>query len=521
MFWFRKPPQTPSFSPSLVIFGIVMSCITIVFLWINTLLGFWKASIDKKASIAEKLTWWVDSDVSKLVAKSSFLYQTILSGWSLLDYQSDLQEVIRIIKTNTTIKTYLPKKFLPQYDLAQRRLKYSDDLIDLMWPDRIRTYFVALMNTSEIRPNGGFFWSYAIVQLYKGKLVHYKVYDTYYAYYQNTGTKVSLTKEYQTLLGQQTINIVSPNLYGQTNIDAGNIKILYEQLFPSQPLDGVILVDTDLLTSLLPSLKPKLVEWQFINAAIDLIRWWVSGGKKQQYLAEIGLFIETHKDELIDQIISNSSTLLSSHHMQLYLPKSSKAFQVFLEKEWAVNTLHNDDLTIHHINKSFNKVDTFVSKKYTLQDQQGKLIFEWSQPEIAMSEIEDMLKRWDIYDLYLFYTLSVPQRYLDQIFSLTKQYEIELTPREQHILGLSYNRHNQLIVHLPSNLLFESIDGSVFCKNQNTLSWALSSSPVKTTPSSCFTLINSKYNQILSFDMVGFGNNVLKVVRVRLRYTGK
>jgi len=73
-------------------------------------------------------------------------------------------------------------------------------------------------------------------------------------------------------LGQQTINIVSPNLYGQTNIDAGNIKILYEQLFPSQPLDGVILVDTDLLTSLLPSLKPKLVEWQFINAAIDLIR---------------------------------------------------------------------------------------------------------------------------------------------------------------------------------------------------------------------------------------------------------
>jgi len=59
----------------------------------------------------------------------------------------------------------------------------------------------------------------------------------------------------------------------------------------------------------------------------------VSGGKKQQYLAEIGLFIETHKDELIDQIISNSSTLLSSHHMQLYLPKSSKAFQAFLEKE--------------------------------------------------------------------------------------------------------------------------------------------------------------------------------------------
>ncbi|MBP7007814.1 hypothetical protein KBB05_03730 [Patescibacteria group bacterium] len=48
--------------------------------------------------------------------------------------------------------------------------------------------------------------------------------------------------------------------------------------------------------------------------------------------------------------------------------------------------------------------------------------------------IQDTLKRGEVVDLYLFYTLSIPQSIIDQIFALTKQYEIELTPREQHIL---------------------------------------------------------------------------------------
>lgn len=520
MFWFRKINKQKRFSSPLIIFWVILMIIAVGFLWINTLFWFQKASMEEKASIAKNITWWIDSKISTLITKSNLLYQVLQSGWSLLDHQQDLQEIITLIKENPTIKKYLPKQYLWIYEFAQKRLVHSDILIDLLGPDRVRTYFVALMNTAEIRPNGGFFWSYAIIQLYKGKLVHYKVYDTYYAYHQNTWSKLFLTPEYQKILGQQTINIISPNLYGQTAIDAGNIKILYEQLFPGQLLDGVILLDTELISQLLPSIQPKLLERQFINASIDLIRWTVRGNKKEQYLAEIGSFIETHKDELINQIISSLPSILQSNHIQLYLPATSNSFQSFLETQWLSKKRKSNELTIHHINKSFNKIDTFVNKKYTLQDQQGKILLEWTQPTLALDMIQDTLKRGEVVDLYLFYTLSIPQSIIDQIFALTKQYEIELTPREQHILWLSYNRHNQLILTLPDSLVFESIDGSIFCKNQPTASGSLVS-VVNTKPSSCYTLIDGKHYQTLSFDMMWFGNNVLKVVRVRFRYTGE
>jgi len=81
-----------------------------------------------------------------------------------------------------------------------------------------------------------------------------------------------LDANYQKVLGQQSINFISPNVYGFTPQDGGNIKILYEQLFPGQNIDGVIMIKSDLLEFLIPGLKAKLIERQFVNASIDLIR---------------------------------------------------------------------------------------------------------------------------------------------------------------------------------------------------------------------------------------------------------
>jgi len=99
--------------------------------------------------------------------------------------------------------------------------------------------------------------------------------------------------------------------------------------------------------------------------------------------------------------------------------------------------------------------------------------------------------------------LSIPQSYVDQIFALTKQYNITLTQREQHILGLSYNRHNQIILHLPEDMIAEKVDGDLFCKSVE--------------KKDCYRIIDGKYHQIVTFDMLGFVNNGLKVVRVKLK----
>jgi len=99
--------------------------------------------------------------------------------------------------------------------------------------------------------------------------------------------KLVLDEKYQEILGQQSINFISPNVYGFTDIDAGNIKILYEKLFPGQYLDGVIMVKSDLFEQLVPELRSKLIEWQFTNATVDLIRGANLPNKKQQYLTDI------------------------------------------------------------------------------------------------------------------------------------------------------------------------------------------------------------------------------------------
>ncbi len=69
-----------------------------------------------------------------------------------------------------------------------------------------------------------------------------------------------------------------------------------------------------------------------------------------------------------------------------------------------------------------------------------------------------------------------------------------LTPREQHILGLSYNWRNQAIVNLPENLEFVALEGSYYNKN-NTVTG--SKSPI---PS--YQVIDGPENQIVTFDVM-------------------
>lgn len=507
MFWFRKKHTAPPSRGLFILFLICLFFVFSVFLSFDKLQSFGDSSVEEKASVAQKLARWVDQQVGELIASATNLYRVFQSWGYILDHQKDIDLILEAFANNQTIKNNIPIAYSDLYQFGQTWLPYWEDIIDLLGPDRVRTYLVALMNTNEIRPNGWFFGSYALVQLYKGKLMQYKVFDSYYAYHQNTWVRIVLDRDYQEILGQQSINFISPNVYGFTALDAANIKTLYEQLFPWQNLDGVVMVRSDLLEWLLPGLRSKLVERQFVNASIDLIRWEALPNKKEQYLVDIGSYLESNKDMLFDQIIKNLPRILNSRYIQLYLPKSSEQFQAFLRKQGVVFTQDLDKLYIWRFNKSFNKIDNFINQKYIMQDKNGNVLYESNEDVLSITPDDWLMKNGELYELYFFYTLTVPQTYVDQLFGLSKQYNIELTQREQHILWLSFNRQNQIIVHLPEFLQFVDLDGHLFCGNESWIG----------NDKKCYKVIDGKHNQVVTFDVITFGNDVLKVVRMKVK----
>ncbi len=119
-------------------------------------------------------------------------------------------------------------------------------------------------------------------------------------------------------------------MYGFTAQDGGNIKNIYEQLFPGQNIDGVIMLRSEVLQKLVPELKNKFIEWQFVNASIDLIRGNSTPNKKEKYLTDMGTFLNENKSTLLTQIINNLPTLFQNHDIQLYFPQSTQQFQSFL-----------------------------------------------------------------------------------------------------------------------------------------------------------------------------------------------
>ncbi len=492
MFWFRKNNNAQPQGLAVIMFILLGLCF-LVFVGIVKIYGLRVASVWTKADLAEKVAWGVNKDAADLIRAGSILYQTIASGWSLLDHEAQIHTISTIIKSKSNLEKYIPEKYQSLYELWKQLIAHEDQVMSLLWEDRTKTYLIALMNTAESRPNGGFFGSYAIIQLYRGKLITYKVFDSYYAYHQNSGVNVILDPNYQTVLGQQSINFISPNVYGFTDIDAGNIKLLYEKLFLGQNLDGIIMVKSELFEQLIPELKQKLIEWQFVNASIDIIRWQSLPNKKEQYLTDIGSYIESNKSQLIEQIVKNLPYILRGWYIQVYLPNANEEFKQFLADKGLRTIQDPDTLYAWQINKSFNKIDKFVTKKITLQSNNGQIIEESTNGVMSLNE--KSIPAGD-YELYFFYTLSVPQSYIDQVYGLTKEYDIELTQRETHILWLSYNRHNQLIIRLPERLQFTSIDGDYFKD---------------------YKLVNMKHRQIVSFELLSFGNDVLKVVRMKVK----
>jgi len=57
----------------------------------------------------------------------------------------------------------------------------------------------------------------------------------------------------------------------------------WNQLFQKN-IKGIIFLDSELITYLLPAFRSKTREWQFVNANVDLIRGENRSNKKEFYI---------------------------------------------------------------------------------------------------------------------------------------------------------------------------------------------------------------------------------------------
>ena len=140
-------------------------------------------------------------------------------------------------------------------------LNFTSSTIDL-WPDLLgfrgkKNYLILFENNMELRPGGGFIGSYASLSLDKGKIMSFKIYDTYDADGQ---LKSHIEPPFPVRRYLQ-----SPNWYlRDSNFDADFSKgalasVIFLNSEMHQTFDGVIGVDLSFVKNLLLAIGPVQV----------------------------------------------------------------------------------------------------------------------------------------------------------------------------------------------------------------------------------------------------------------------
>ena len=69
-------------------------------------------------------------------------------------------------------------------------------------------------------------------------------------------------------------------------------------------------MDSELITYLLPSIRQKAWEWQFVNANIDLIRGAVLSNKKDLYIKDLHSYLKQNALRMASAAINTVQDLL-------------------------------------------------------------------------------------------------------------------------------------------------------------------------------------------------------------------
>ncbi len=403
--------------------------------------------------------WNFDKEVSRFVLKVDEVVQDYVK-WDnvLITRENDIDEMWLYVKTH---KDYLRKLWFSNYDylmnFVSKAWNYKQEIFTLLGKDKPFNYLVLLQNANEKRPNWWFFWSFAFIRVYQWHIETLEIVDSYYPDFIAYNTRLKIPSWSSAFLSDPQIWFISANKFWFTDVDGKNIKDLYEKMFNEtydmrkvektmtpdlydkllhKYIKWVIFIRSDLIEKLIPGIKQKIRERQFLNASVDLIRKEVRGNKKEVYIKEVKDFFDKNKWALAKNFVNNFKEILDQNLFSIYLSNVSTGLNAFVKNNKLETVFSTGSIYARDTNNSFNKVDWFITKKIQIKNNIWDALIEKYGDVIDIKA----LPQW-IYDMQITYTLNIPKEYFNFILALEKKYWITLTDREKSILALQPARY--------------------------------------------------------------------------------
>lgn len=193
-----------------------------------------------------------------------------------------------------------------------------------------------------------------------------------------------------------------------------------------------------MLEHFFPSFTQKAQERQFLNASIDLIRKEVRGNKKELYIKEIKSYIQDQQTNIIRSVVNRFDEIANKQYLTLYLSNISTGLQNVLNSHQLTNIFDPQYAYFWDTNVSYNKIDGFVTKHIQIQDEQGTIYQDSKSDIVDIHELKN-----GTYTITIYYKFSIPSAYPSFIQGLEKKYDIQITDREQAILGLKSGMYEE------------------------------------------------------------------------------
>lgn len=400
----------------------------------------------------------IDPELSQQIETLDSIVQDYLRWDNVL--QTKESQLFQLRSYAKDRKNYLTKVGFSHYQDAFTMLEQAwplrDEIFDLLGQEQTFNYLIPLQNSNEARPNGGFFGSFAFISLSGGHITDLQVVDSYLPDYISPNTRLELPNRMVETYGTKNFGFIAGNKFGFTDKDGKNLKTLYEKIFhtdfdPSRRdtmfkpekrkqlfaknIKGVIFLDSELLTHLLPNFRNKARERQFINANIDIIRGENRSNKKELYIADLEQYLKKNALKLATSTLNNFQNMLHKWYINIYLSNTTPQMRDFLHNRGLTTVYTPDFLYFFSTNIANNKSDAFLKKQIEILNDENRVLLSTQERKLNISQLKS-----GQYRLAINYTFDLPKTYIDEMLALQKKYQITMTDREKYILALQ-NQH--------------------------------------------------------------------------------
>lgn len=255
---------------------------------------------------------------------------------------------------------------------------FTEEAPQMLGFDEPKRYLILFENPTELRANGGFVGSYAVMLFDKGKIKELTIDDIYNidGLLDLNGLKTPSYAPVKKYLKQDFLRIRDANWQADFPSSASTILDLFEKANGAK-FDGVFAMDTYLVQDFIRTLGPiyltayneeinadNLYERTQYHAEADYTQ---GSQQKRAFLTILGSKLletifssEKSKVSLLSKDIFNN---LNEKHLLAYLPKS-KVSALISQNNWdgKVNTTKGDYIFIVDSNLGANKADYFIKR---------------------------------------------------------------------------------------------------------------------------------------------------------------